>query len=195
MPQERSCSIPIRIAKHKKTSPAYHLKSFLWNCWATRKSFLLFICPSSSLPISDCEWVIPIRKTGSTMCTIAHGHLSNSAGETIEMSDIERVGATRQTWLKSKQVGHLGRFLGGHLLCSVTCMFLFAQVPESCCILQGPRRDLVPADNGCVTGPNRQNSYFNKVARDICRNSAISANWFFWLNLSTSINPLKFCSS
>jgi len=35
-------------------------------------------------------------------------------------------------------------------------------VPESCCILQGPRRDLVPADNGCVTGPNRQNSYFNK---------------------------------
>ena len=134
------------------------------------------------------------------MCTIAHGHLSNSADETIEMS--ERVGATRQTWLKSKQVGHLGRFLGGHLLCSVTWMFMFAQVPESCCILQGPRRDLVPADNGCVTGPNRQNSYFNKVARDMCRNSAISANWFFWLNFSTnplqiwfsSIHPERLCS-
>ena len=54
------------------------------------------------------------------MCTIAHGHLSNSAGETIEM----RVGATRQTWLKSKQVGHLGRFLGGHLVCGVTCSCL-----------------------------------------------------------------------
>ena len=86
---------------------------------------------------------------------------------------------------------------------SLRChMFMFAQVPESCCILQGPRRDLVPADNGCVTGPNRQNSYFNKVARDMCRNSAISANWFFWLNFSTnplqiwfsSIHPERLCS-
>merc|ERR1719370_1224860 len=52
-------------------------------------------------------------------------------------------------------------FRPGHLLCKCH-RFMFAQVPESCCILQGPRRDLVPADNGCVTGPNRQNSYFNK---------------------------------
>ena len=142
---------------------------------------MLFICPSSSIPISDCESVIPIGKTGSTMCTIAHGHLlqlSNSAGETIEMSDIRYRtgwdGKTNMTEVKAS--GTLRSFFRRPP--SLRChMFMFAQVPESCCILQGPRRDLVPADNGCVTGPNRQNSYFNKVmARDICRNSAISAN-------------------
>jgi tetraspanin-18 len=35
-------------------------------------------------------------------------------------------------------------------------------VPEACCILEGPRRELRPADHRCVASPDRQNSYFNK---------------------------------
>jgi len=35
-------------------------------------------------------------------------------------------------------------------------------VPEACCILEGPRRELRPADHRCVSSPDRQNSYFNK---------------------------------
>ena len=39
----------------------------------------------------------------------------------------------------------------------------YPQVPEACCILEGPRRELRPADHRCVASPDRQNSYFNKV--------------------------------
>lgn len=35
-------------------------------------------------------------------------------------------------------------------------------VPESCCILEGHRRLLLPADDRCVAAPNNLNSYFDK---------------------------------
>jgi len=35
-------------------------------------------------------------------------------------------------------------------------------VPPACCILEGPRADLRPADSTCTSLPSRQNSYYNK---------------------------------